>query len=482
MNRPWTGRDLDRVDGQKKVTGGATYAAETQVAQVAHAVIVGATTAPGTITAIDTAAAERAPGVIAVVTHLTAPPLPGAKAKTKPNDRVVQVLQGAEVLYHDQPIALVVADTLERAQDAARRVEASYDGRPAVTDLEADLVSARPPSSAGGPTSPADSKRGDVDAALAAAPHRLDVTYRTPVETHNPMEPHATIAVWRGPDQLTVYDSTQAIFAVRRRLAEVFGLAPDAVRVVNHFCGGGFGGKGAPWSHVMLAALGARITNRPVKLVVTRQQMQSLCGHRPKTVQKLSIAAEKTGRLTAIRHDVLSETSRFDEFTEGCSAISRMLYACPNVVTSQRLVEIDIPTPTYMRAPGESTGTFALESALDELAYAVRLDPVELRRINHADVDPSDGRPWSSKSLLECYHQGAERFGWAPRARAPRATRDGRYLIGSGVATATRPAPQQPSAARARLGADGRVLVQAGTQEIGTGTYTIMTQVAADAL
>jgi xanthine dehydrogenase YagR molybdenum-binding subunit len=269
---------------------------------------------------------------------------------------------------------------------------------------------------------------------------------------------------------------------VRRRLATIFGLAPESVRVVNHFVGGGFGGKGMPWSHVPLAALAAKVTGRAVKLVLTRPQLQSLVGHRPKTIQTVALGADARGRLTAIRHEVVSETSRFDQFIEACTAVTRMLYACRNVATVQRLVRIDVPTPTFTRAPGESTGTFALESAIDELAAAAGLDPLELRRRNHADRDPESGKPWSSKSLLECYRRGAEAIGWARRPAKPRATRDGRWLVGTGVATATRPSRQQPASARARLLADGRAVVQAGTQDIGTGTYTIMTQIAGDVL
>lgn len=481
MTRPWIGQDLARLDGRKKVTGAATYAAETAVAQVAHAIIVGASIGRGTITAIATAEAERAPGVLAVITHASAPMLPAARGKSKPQDRVIQALQDDEVRYHDQPIAVVVAETLEQAQHAAALVTATYDEVAVIADLAADLGAAIVPEAGNGP-SKADSRRGDVDAALAAAPIRLDLAYTTPVETHNPMEPHATIAVWRGPDQLTLYDSTQGVFTVRRRLAEIFGLDVGRVRVINHFVGGGFGGKGAPWSHVTLAAMAAKVTGRPVKLVLTRAQLQSLVGHRPRTLQTLAVGADRAGRLMAIRHDVVSETSRFDQFTESCAAVTRMLYACPAVATSHRLVPIDIPTPTYMRAPGESTGTFALESALDELSYQLRMDPLTLRRVNHAVVDPQDGKPWSSKSLLACYQAGADRFGWAGRPPTTRARRDGGWLLGSGVATATRPAPQQPASARATLTADGHVLVQAGTQDIGTGTYTVMTQVAADAL
>jgi xanthine dehydrogenase YagR molybdenum-binding subunit len=399
--------------------------------------------------------------------------------KHEPNDRVVQGLQDDIVLYHDHPIAVVVADTLERAQHAAALVTAEYDATTPVGDVEADLTAAFVAET---PRGPAQTSRGDVDAGLAAAKTRIDATYRTPVETHNPMEPHATIAVWQGADHLTLYDSTQAISNVRRRLAGMLGLAPENVRVINHFCGGGFGSKGAPWSHVLLAAIAAKVSGRAVKLAVTRPQLQSLVGHRPKTVQKLELGADARGQLTAIRHDVVSETSRYDVFIESCTAVTRMLYACPNLATVQRLVRLDVPTPTFTRAPGESTGTFALESALDELAYAAGMDPLELRRKNHADRDPETGKPWSSKSLLECYRRAAQAIDWSRRSSKVRTTRDGRWLIGLGVATTTRPSRQLPASARARMLPDGRAIVQAGTQEIGTGTYTIMTQIAGDAL
>jgi xanthine dehydrogenase YagR molybdenum-binding subunit len=262
----------------------------------------------------------------------------------------------------------------------------------------------------------------------------------------------------------------------------MLGLSPENVRVINHFVGGGFGSKGAPWSHVLLAAIAAKATGRAVKLVITRSQGQSLVGHRPMTVQKIQLGADARGQLTAIRHDVVSETSRFDVFIESCTAVTRMLYACPNLDTVQRLVRLDVPTPTYTRAPGESTGTFALESALDELAYAAGLDPLELRRRNHADRDPETGKPWSSKSLLECYRRAAEAIGWSRRPSQIRTLRDGRWQIGLGVATTTRPSRQLPASAKARVLRDGRAIVQAGTQDIGTGTYTIMTQIAGDAL
>jgi len=481
MKRPLVGAAIDRVDGRKKVTGTATYAAEVAVAHVAHAVIVGSTVGRGRVVSIAARDAAALPGVIAVLTHGNAPRVPGASGKQNPGDRVIQALQDDVVWYHDQPIAVVVADTLERAQHAAALVTAEYAAAPAVGDIDAAMSDAFVPE-ASNPRSPPETRRGDVAAGLAAARAHIQATYTTPVETHNPMEPHATIAVWHGSDHLTLYDSTQAIFNVRRRLSAMFGLAPENVRVINHFVGGGFGSKGAPWSHVALAAIAARATGRAVKLAVTRPQTQSLVGHRPKTVQKLELGADARGRLVAIRHDVTSETSRFDDFIESCTGVTRMLYACPSIETVQRLVRVDVPTPTYTRAPGESTGTFALESALDELAYAAGLDPLELRRRNHAERDPDSGKPWSSKSLLQCYRRGAEAIGWSRRRSRTGATREGRWLVGLGVATTTRPSRQQPASARARMRPDGRALVQAGTQDIGTGTYTVMTQIAGDAL
>jgi xanthine dehydrogenase YagR molybdenum-binding subunit len=480
VSEPVTGKGIDRVDARLKVTGKAVYAAEVPVANVAHAVMVCSTISKGRIASIDTRAAAAAAGVLAVVTHLNAPRLPGMTKKGSMTERVLQLLQDDEVLYGDQPIAVVVADTLERAQLAARLVDARYDeARPVAAIDQPGSETYAPPKAGRGAT---DSKRGDADAALAAAKFKVEATYTTPVEYHSPMEPHATLAVWQGDDRITLYDATQGIFGVRKRIAALFGLLPDHVRVINHFVGGGFGGKGSPWSHVALAAMAAKVVGRGVKLVVTRQQMFSCVGHRPLTVQKVALGADAGGKLTAIRHEVTSETSRFDEFVEPCAVQTRMLYACPNVRTSHRLVRLDVATPTFQRAPGYATGTYALESAMDELAYALAIDPVELRLRNHADADPEEGKPWSSKSLRDCYAQGAERFGWSRRTAAPRSMRDGHTLVGWGMATATYPAHQSPSSARARLRADGSALVQAGSQDIGTGTYTIMTQIAADAL
>jgi xanthine dehydrogenase YagR molybdenum-binding subunit len=478
--KPTVGTPIDRLDAQKKATGTATYAADTDVTKIAHAVILTSTIAKGTIAGIDVVAARQQPGVLAVLSHLDAPRVMTGKSKAAgPGERVLQLLQSNEIVYSDQPIAVVVADTLERAQHAASIITVKYAPAAALATMEQALGSAFT-SKALGHGEP-DSNRGSVPSGLGAAKLQVEATYTTPNENHNPMEPHATIAVWHG-DELTLYDSTQGIFGVRNRVAEVFGMPREKVRVIDQFVGGGFGCKGTPWSHVSLAAMAAKVVNRPVKLAITRPQMFSLVGHRPHTIQNIKLGCDAEGKLTAISHDVISETSRFDEFVEPSALQTRMLYACPNVETTHKLVRVDAPTPTFTRAPGEASGTFAIESAMDELAYAAKLDPLEFRLRNYAVIDPQKALPFSSKSLKECYSVGAAKFGWAKRKPQPRTTRVGHELVGYGMATATYPANQQPASARATARPDGTYLVQAGTQDLGTGTYTVMTQLAADAL
>jgi xanthine dehydrogenase YagR molybdenum-binding subunit len=475
------GAPIDRIDAVAKVTGAAGYAADTPVANVAHAVIVGSAVAHGRLRLLDGYEARRMPGVIAVLAPGAVPRLPAAEHNPgNPGDRILQLLQDDKIWYADQPIAVVVADTLERAQHAATRITATYDATAPVAEIESALGDAYDPGKLG--NGEAQSSRGDVDAGLTAAKTKLTQTYTTPVENHNPMEPPATIAVWQGDTRLTLYDATQGIFRVRSKIAKTFGLDPRDVRVIDRAVGGGFGCKGSPWSHVALAALAAKAVGRPVKLVLTRPQMYSLVGHRPKTIQTITLGADAAGKLTAIRHAVVSETSRFDEFVEPSALQTRRLYACRNVATSHKLVRIDVPTPTFQRAPGAATGAFALESAMDELACALAIDPLELRIRNHSVRDEQDDKPYSSNALLECYQRAAERFGWAKRNPTPRSMRDGKALIGWGMATATYPANMSPSSALARMQPDGTLVVQAGTQDIGTGTCTIMTQIAADAM
>ncbi len=476
---PVVGRGIDRVDGPLKVSGRAAYAPETPVANALHAVLVTSTISVGRIADIAAAEAERSPGVFAVLTHQNAPRLKGAREHDV-GDRVLQLLQDDAIVYNDQPVAVVVADTLENAQLAASLVRVRYEARPANTDPTREKTAPyKPEKTARGPT---DTDTGHFDGALAQATVVVDQTYTTPIENHNPMEPHGTVAIWQGTDRLTVYDSSQGVFGVRKRIAKLFGLPLENVRVISLYIGGGFGCKGTPWSHVPLTVMAAQVVGRPVRLTLTRHQMFSLVGHRPVTRQRVVLGADARGQLLAVRHDAQSATSRFDEFIEPSASQTRMLYACPNIRTTHRLVRVDISTPTFTRAPGESSGTFALESAMDELSYALKLDPLELRLRNYAERDPESGKPFSSKSLRACYRRGAERFGWARRNPAVRSMREGRHLIGWGMATATYPAGQSPAAALASIRADGTAVVQTGSQDIGTGTYTVMAQIAADAL
>ncbi|MEH1842422.1 MAG: xanthine dehydrogenase family protein molybdopterin-binding subunit [Nostoc sp.] len=471
------GKPLNRVDGHLKVTGGARYAAEFPVAKMTYGVTIQSTIAKGKIAKIDTKAAEQVPGVLAVITHLNAPKASGEKG----GGRKLQVLQDNVVLYSGQHIGIVVADTFERAMYAASLVKVRYDEEKPTINMPENLAKAYLPKGKIPREESPDSAHGNVNQGLRAAAVRVEQTYTTPIENHNPMEPHATTAVWQG-DQLLLYDATQGIFQAQQKVAGVLGIEPEKVRVMSYFVGGGFGCKGSAWSHVPLAAMAARQVNRPVKLVLGRIQMYGPVGFRPETIQQVALGATREGKLTALRHAGISQTSTFDEFIEPVGKSARMIYASPNIETSHRLVQLDEGTPTFMRAPGESSGSFALESAMDELAYALNIDPIELRLRNHADVDPSKGLPWSSKSLIQCYRLGAEKFGWQKRNPKPRSMRDGNYLIGWGMATATYPTNRSPASAIARIMADGTAVVESGSQDIGTGTYTVMTQVAAEAL
>jgi xanthine dehydrogenase YagR molybdenum-binding subunit len=471
------GRPVDRVDGRRKITGEAPYAAERRYDRLAYAALVLSTIARGRIVAIDTAAARSSPGFLAILTHENAPPLRKPADGDAGEDRLP--LADDIVHYAGQHVALVIADTLERAQHAASQVRVRYREEEPVLTLTA--------AGAHAPElwfkEPLQYQRGDVAAALREpGVVKIAAIYETPIETHNPLEPSATVASWDG-DRLTVADSTQAVVDTRDFLAGVFGLPKENVRVLCPFTGGGFGCKGSQWSHTTLAALAARVTGRPVQLNLTREQMFTAVGRRPPTVQTLALAARPAGTLTALRHETLQATSTTTDFVEPCGfTTSKVLYACPNVSVPHRLCRVNIAPPTFMRAPGECTGTYALESAMDELAYALRMDPIALRLKNHADRDPVAGKPWSSKHLKECYARGAERFGWARRTPEPRSMRDGDLLVGWGMATAVYPGYRAASSARVTLAADGRALVQSATQDLGTGSYTVFTQIAADAL
>ncbi len=467
------GKGLTRVDGRAKVTGSAKYSAEYALPRLTYAVMITSTRPNGTVAAIDKKAAMAAPGVLAVLTHENAPRV---KNKVSPGDRVLPILQDNLVRYDRQPIAVVVADSFERATYAATLVRAKYasagPARLRFADASETVTPARPGLQA---------KRGDADAAFAAAPVKVDNRYTIPTEHHNPMEPHATTAAWDG-DMLTVYDATQGVSRVQGRLATTFDLPTQNVRVIAKYIGGGFGSKGTPWAHVILAAMAAKVVQRPVKLALTRPQMWSSVGYRPRLEQRVALAADASGALQAQIHEVTMQTAQFDDFIEGSAGQTTMLYTSPTLRTSHVAKRLDVATPTFMRAPGESSGTFALESAMDELAYALRIDPIALRLRNYAETDPETGNPWSSKSLRECYTLGAEKFGWADRPAQPRAMRKGNDLIGMGMATAVYPANRSAASASATMHADGSVLVQSGAVDIGTGSYTIFRQIAADAV
>jgi xanthine dehydrogenase YagR molybdenum-binding subunit len=474
------GAPLDRVDGPLKVTGQARYAAEFFPANVAYAVMVQSTVPRGRMR-IDARLARRMPGVIAILTYDNAPALPqkGRAAFNPPAGRVLSLLQDDEVHYNGEPIAVVVADSLENATEAAGHVDVMYTEQPAELDFERAKSSAYKPEKL--TRDPPDKAWGDVDAGLAQAQARTDQVYSTSMEHHNPMELHATVAQWDG-ERLTLYDATQFVSGVKETVAKTLGIPPETIRVIDPYVGGGFGCKGSAWSHVVLAAMAAKAAGCPVKLVLTRPQMFGPVGGRPRTEQRVVLGARHDGRLTAIRHDVISHTSVMEDFAEASTLPTRALYACENGSTTQRLVKLNVGVPTFQRAPGESTGTFAIESAMDELAVELGMDPVALRVRNHADVEASTGKPWTSKQLLACYTQASKRFGWSQRNPKPRSMRAGRQLIGWGMATATYPAHRLPASASARLLRDGSVIVMSGTQDLGTGTYTIMTQIAAATL
>lgn len=479
----YIGKEMSRVDGVAKVTGKAKYAAEFKVPNLAYGFIVLGSVAKGTIKTIDTREAERAPGVIRVFTHLNAPKL-GPKASTeyapprnaREQDKSFRALQSDRIYFNAQPVALVVAETYEQARYAARLVKATYNAEQHTTDTEAVRTRARVPTQ-GPPPRP----RGNPEEAMKNAPVKVEAEYRIPIEHHNPMEPHAAIAVWDG-DRLTIFDKTQEVYGVRRHLASSFNVPEDNVQVISPYVGGAFGSSLRPNYYPSLTAMAARELKRPVKVVYTRTQMFTGHGHRPYTIQKIALGAEASGKLTAMIHEAVHNTSSFEEFNDNTTGFTRQVYACPNLYAPTKITDTDLNTPTWMRAPGAVSGMFALECAMDELAYALKVDPLELRLINYAEVDPESGKPFSSKALKECYRLGAEKFGWKQRKMEPRSMRDGRLLVGWGTATGVWGAFQSPASAKITFRADGSAHVTSATSDIGPGTYTVVTMIAAEYL
>jgi xanthine dehydrogenase YagR molybdenum-binding subunit len=479
----YIGKEMSRVDGVAKVTGKAKYAAEFQVPNVAYGFIVLGTVAKGTIKAIDTREAEGSPGVVRVFTHLNTPKL-GPKTSTEEapprgnqeeRDKSFRALQSDRIVFDRQPVALVVAETYEQARHAARLVKVAYNAEKHETDTEAVRDRARVPPRA--PSKP----RGNPEEAMRGAAVKVEAEYRIPIEHHNPMEPHAAIALWQD-DRLTIFDKTQDVYGVRAHLASSFGVAEANVNVVSPFVGGAFGSSLRPNYYPALTAMAARELKRPVKVVYTRTQMFSGHGYRPYTIQKVALGADSSGKLASMIHEAVHNTSSFEEFNDSTTGFTRQVYACPNLFAPLKIASIDLNTPTWMRAPGAVSGMFALECAMDELAYALKIDPLELRLINYAEVDPESGKPWSSKALRECYRLGAEKFGWKDRKYEPRSMRDGRLLVGWGMATGVWGAFQRNASARIILRANGTAHVASATSDIGPGTYTVMTMIAAEYL
>jgi xanthine dehydrogenase YagR molybdenum-binding subunit len=476
------GAPINRTDAWAKVSGAAPYSAEHQVEGVTHAVLVTSTIPSGRVVRIDDSAARDVPGLLLVMTPQNAMRLPRETRDGKlqpPIGRRLTLLQEDDVYYNNQPIAVVVADTLEHAREAAARLHVEYERKDAVLDFEQAKQRVHPPEKVLGED--ADTKRGELQAGLLAASVHVDATYTTPIENHNPLETHATIAEWDG-DKLTIHESTQYMKGVQRIAAAIFGIPPENVTAICPYTGGGFGSKGSLWSHAPLTAMAAKMLGRPVKLSLDRNQMFGPVGQRPVTEQRFRIGAMDDGRIMASSHDTVAYTSMIEDWIEPCGIITRMMYESPNQQTSHRLARMHLGTPTFMRAPGEATGSFALESAMDELAYQLDMDPLALRLKNYTERDPGKDLPWSSKSLRQCYEIGAERFGWKDRKPQPRSMKQGNKLVGWGMATATYPTHRSAGECSATLHSDGSALFRSATQDLGTGTYTVMTQIAADAI
>jgi len=476
---PYIGTPTSRVDGRAKVTGEAKYAGEFNAPGLTYGSVVESPIPRGRIARIDTSDALRVEGVLDVLTHDNRPRMAGAdqawKDDVAPEEgSPFRPLYDDKIMFSGQPIALVLAEQWEIARYAASLVRIEYERQAFVTDVytqrDQAFVVKKP-----------DKPHGDAGRAFAAADVRHEAEYFIPTEHHNPMELFASTAMWDGGGKLTVYDKTQGVQNVQRYLCSVFEKKPDEVRVISPFVGGAFGAGLRPQYQVVLAVLGALALQRSVRLVLTRQQMYGL-GYRPATIERLALGAKADGTLDAITHEAIAITSQFEEFSRNDTGWAALLYKSANAKYLHRLVRLDVPTSSDMRAPGAATGVYALESAMDELAVALKLDPVELRLHCYSDRDQNEDIPYTSKALRECYRQGAEAFGWNKRKSEPRSMRDGKDLVGWGMATGIWEALQVPVAARIVLGANGHAEVSCAASDIGTGTYTIMAQVAADTL
>jgi len=474
------GQPLTRRDGVLKVTGAARYAADNHPPKMLYAVMAVSQIARGRVASLDVAAAKRHPGVVEVMTPQNRPPLAeDPDAKTNPFMFRMELLQDDLVRYANQAIAVVIAETLEAATEGAALLAPRYEAEPARAGLDA-AESFVPP--AVGIGHPAVVAHGDVEEALAGAAHMVDSTYETPPQYHNPMEPHAIVASWQG-DALSIDTPSQGMAIAQGRIAGLFGISPEQIHIRSPFLGGGFGCKGLVSGPQILGILAARLVGRPVKLVLSRDQMYGPVGHRSPSRQRLRMGTSADGRLAAIDHRAKIATSTFDDFYEPAADASHSLYASPVIATAHEAVRLDTGTPLFMRAPGEATGSIALESAIDEMAEACGMDPLAFRSQNYAEVEPITGRPFSSKALRECYGKGAERFGWWKRPLKPRQMRDENgFLVGWGMGTATFPALMFAGHARAVIRRDGSGVMESGAHDMGQGAWTALAQIAADAL
>jgi xanthine dehydrogenase YagR molybdenum-binding subunit len=474
------GQPLTRREGVLKVKGAARYAADNHPPAMLHAVLAVSSIARGRVSFLDVQAAKGHPGVVEVMTPANRPPLAeDPDAKTSPFTFKIDVLQSDQVRYANQPIAVVIAETLEAATEGAALLSPRYEALPARVGLDAGESFVPPAIGVGNPS---ELRRGDVEAGLAAASKRIEATYETPTQYHNAMEPHAIVAAWDG-DSLSIDTPSQGLAMAQARIAGLFGISPEKIHIRSPFLGGGFGSKGLISGPQVLGILAARLVGRPVKLVMRREQLYGPVGHRAPTRQTLRIGVDGDGLLTAIDHRAKTVSSTFDDFFEPAADASHTLYASPAIATSHEAVRVDTGTPLFMRAPGEATGSIALESAIDEAASACGMDPLAFRLKNYAEVEPITGKPFSSKALRECYSKGAERFGWSKRPLAPRQLRDeAGLLVGWGMGTATFPALMFQAQARAVIRSDGSGVMETGAHDMGQGAWTAFAQIAADGL
>ncbi|HWK07380.1 MAG TPA: xanthine dehydrogenase family protein molybdopterin-binding subunit [Puia sp.] len=477
MKKDAIGDPLNRVDGRLKVTGDAKYSGEYKVPGLTYGVLVPATITNGSITAMDIKAAQRAPGVLAVITPFNAPKVPGYQPDAAKPMNGLKLFNDNLVHFNGHPIALVVAETFEKATYAARLVKATYQEQPFETDFHKNMDKGVVPD--GGKYK--DYVRGQADA-YKTAPVIIKQDYMLPSEMHNPMELHVTTAFWEGEDKVTLYTKSQGVIRSQMAIATAFGLDLANVQINSRFVGGAFGSSLRTWPHEVAAVQAAKLLQRPVKLTLTREQMFTLVGYRPLTIQRIGLGATTDGKLIGITHESHSQTAVYEEFTESAVSVSRFLYNSPNANTRYRVVPLHVGVPAPMRGPGEATGSFAIESALDELSYALNMDPIELRLKNYADMDLERNLPWSSKYLKECYRLGAERIGWDQRRTKPGALRDGEWLVGYGIGCGAFGAYRNRAQAKIKLVPDGTVNIQSATSDIGPGTGTSMVLIAADTL